>query len=132
MYLSHVLQLVLKPPTSNSGLLVLAFKCFSHYAQSHRTCVSEDFTEFTDLQAVLCDCMVPLVGRVPTDLWARAFLNDEELLAVLPCLATTCRDWRDAVHSLIEFAALRIATIDFARVNGRGISRLGSQRGGGT
>lgn len=82
--------------------------------------------EVVNLAGVLRDCMLLLARRLPKDVWVRAFLDAEETLALLPCLATTYTEWRDVVHGLMEFAALRVAIVDFGAVAFRGISRSSS------
>lgn len=82
--------------------------------------------ENVDLAGILRDCMLPLVGSLPTDEWVRAFIDDESTLALLPCLAAACKEWRDVVFELTRFAALRVAMADFMLLKPGGVSRVGS------
>lgn len=82
--------------------------------------------ENVDLAGILRDCMLPLVGSLPTDEWVRAFIDDESTLALLPRLATACKEWRDVVFELTRFVVLRVAMVDFMLLKPRGVSRVGS------
>lgn len=83
--------------------------------------------DFVHFAGVLRDCMLPVAARLPEDSWARAFLNCEEVMTLLPRLAATCSEWRDAVHGSPEFAALRLALADFAVSKRRAIARRSSR-----
>ena len=81
----------------------------------------------TDFPTIFHDAILPLARKLAEGRWARLDFSEEDMLTLLPSLAGTCSDWRDAVHGLTEYAALRLAVADCVQVKGRAISSSSRQ-----
>lgn len=83
--------------------------------------------EHVDITGILRDSMLPIVGTFPKDGWARLSFDEEGHLALLPRVAATCKEWRDAMIGSTQYAALRVAKAEFLQVKPAGLSPLGSR-----